>query len=266
MTELDEILCKFINANEDSFIKELSEEYYVDDSQIIKKILFTPIINENIAKAILNNERYKNLWMDDISTLKSSLVVYLIDRKSIDFSVGRFISIGTAHKDLYGALLKRYAKEVIDNLEEFEFSTDNLLILLNYPEYLQYKHILVSAIKPEFVTTASQANKLLDYYTLSDAVFEHDLYYKALKLSDDPIKKMIISTAYIKRGSLSPENYEIFFDSMGNDFEKLSAPGETFSIYKSEEARAFIAALETIGILGRRTDSKTEFKAYVKRR
>ena len=263
---MDELLCKFINANEDAFIKVLSDEYNADDLQIIKQILFAPIINEDIAKAILDDEKYKNLWMDEVGSLKGNLVGYLIDKKNIDFSVERFKSIGTAHKGLYTQLLKKYAKEVIDNLGEYAFSTDNLLILLNYPEYLPYKHNLVSAITPEALTTAMQANKLLDYFASLNSVFEHNLYYKALELSDNRIKKMIASTEYIKRGFLLQENYNMYFASMGDGFESLTTPGETFTIRKGEEAESFINALEVIGILGHRTDSKTEFKAYVKKR
>ena len=263
---MDELLCKFINANEDAFIKVLGDEYNADDLQIIKQILFAPIINEDIAKAILDNEKYKNLWMDELGSLKGDLVGYLIGKKNIDFSVERFKSIGTAHEDLYTQLLKEYAREVIDNLEEYAFSTDNLLILLNYPEYLPYKHNLVSVITPEALTTAMQANKLLDYYASTDSVFEHNLYYKALELSDNRIKKMIASTEYIKRGFLLQENYNMYFALMGDGFESLTTPGETFTIRKGEEAESFINALEVIGILGHRTDSKTEFKAYVKKR
>ena len=77
---------------------------------------------------------------------------------------------------------------------------------------------------------------------------------------------MIASTEYIKRGFLLQENYNMYFALMGDGFESLTTPGETFTIRKGEEAESFINALEVIGILGHRTDSKTEFKAYVKKR
>lgn len=212
------------------------------------------------------NDNKINLWIDEVSRLQESLVVYLIDRKKINFSVERFNSIGSVHKDLYSRLLKRYAKEVIDNLEEYTFSIDNLLILLNYPEYMPYKHNLIGAIKSESLTTAIQANKMLDYYSSSDSVFERKLYYKALKLSDSPIKKMTASTEYISRGALLPEDYNTYFGFMGESFESLCSPSKTFVITKSREAEAFINILKTIGILGHRADSKNEFKAYVKKR
>lgn len=52
LSEPDDVLCKFINTNEDSFIKELPKELNSDNLQIIKAILFSPVVNENIAKMI----------------------------------------------------------------------------------------------------------------------------------------------------------------------------------------------------------------------
>jgi hypothetical protein len=265
LSEPDDTLCKFINTNGESFKQELVEEHKAEDLSFIKSVLFAPEIKEGIAKAILDDQKYKILWIDEISNLKESLVVYLIDRKSIDFSVERFKNIGSAYNNLYGQLLKQYAKEVTDHLEEFAFSTDNLLIILNWPEYLTYKQRIVGAINENSLTTATQANKLLDYYLSSDSVLEENLYYKALELSDNPLKKMSASVKFINRNMLSAADYNRYFSLMGDGFESLCSPGETFIIEKSPEAETFINLLDSKDILGHRSDTKTEFKAYVKK-
>ena len=72
-----------------------------EDTRIIKFLIDTFGINDDIWKAILSENIYDEIWTDNVVDLREEQVSYIIDNKLLRFDSKLFSAIGAKYSGLY---------------------------------------------------------------------------------------------------------------------------------------------------------------------
>ena len=133
LTSIDETLVKYINANVQEYIEQLKlQDFIQENKRIIKYMISSVGIDEEIWKTIFSEVKYSQCWSDNVLELREEQVRYLADNKLLDFDVVSFKSIGAKFKNLFMYLLCKYSAEVVEYLPEFKFTAEDLITKVSH--------------------------------------------------------------------------------------------------------------------------------------
>lgn len=262
----DTILTQFINNNVDDIITaiKLIDNPSVEETKVVNMILDTEGIIDSIWKGILENNKFRDIWNERTDELREEQVRYLIDRKLIPFDVKRFISIGQKYSNLYKRLLSKYVREVVDHLNEFNFTAKSLITIANTPEFTDHRDTIFSLITDDKIESEDVADRYLEYIASKASDFYLESLLKAVSVSRDDMLKMESATVFMRYGNTSKENLSTLFNSMGYPFTQLNDnQGSTLELDQSKTSKYFLDQLSELKITGKQSTTKTKYKAYI---
>ena len=106
LTSLDEIIVQYINNNVQEYIELLKKQDIIQgERQIIKCLIASTGIDEDIWKTIFSEEKYSQYWNDDVLNLLEEQISFLIDNKMLRFDVVLFKAIGAKPTSMITLLL-----------------------------------------------------------------------------------------------------------------------------------------------------------------
>lgn len=139
LTYLDEILVQYINTNVQEYIELLKEQDFIqEDKRIIRCLIASEGIDEDIWKTIFSEVKYSQCWSDNVLDLREEQVSYLADNKLLKFDVTLFKAIGAKFKNIFMHLLCKYAAEVVEHLSEFNFTPESLIKIARQKVFERY--------------------------------------------------------------------------------------------------------------------------------
>lgn len=264
---LDDRIAKFVLSNAEVFSDELVElkEPDEDDMNLVDKLLRDNRTTQLIQSTILSCDQFNSLWNSDPWSLSDWQIMWLIDNKRIKFSVSLFKDFGTNHETLYLRLLEGYAKDVIENISEFEFTPEYIILLSKSSEFEKDKNILFATISADDILSDNVADSFLEFSLYKDSSYKFEVLSKALMVSNNESLKLKSLTEYLSRG-FTPDNWNTFFSMLGEKYEGLNAIGEMYNIDSSPEAYEFMNALNSRGIVGKVKRIDNSYRAHVKKR
>ena len=268
LTSLDEIIVQYINANVQEYIKLLKGQNIIqEDIRIIKCLIASEGVDEEIWKTIFTEVKYSQYWSDDILGLREEQVSYLVDNKLFNFDVELFKSIGAKFKDMFKKLLCKYSADVVEHLSEFNFTTESLIKIASQKAFEGYTTNIYALITTDKITDESIADSYLKYVIEDAAHLDFESLKKSVGITSDDKLKMKSVSAYMKQDFMTDENLTILLTSMGEPFSLIVRnQGEIFELDKSAEVYHFFEQLIARKFATNRDASKNKYKIYILKR
>ena len=268
ITSLDEILLQYINTNVHEYIKLLKEQDIIkNDKRIIKCLIASAGINEDIWKTIFSDVKYLQSWSDEVLELREEQVSYLTDNKLLHFDVVLFKAIGAKFKKMFMHLLCKYSAEVVEHLSEFNFTAEGLIKMASQKAFEGYTTNIFALITTDKITDEAIANSYLNYVIEDPAHLVFESLKKSVSITSNEKLKMKSVSAYMQQDFMTDENLAIILTSMGEPFSLIVRnQGEIFELDKSAEAYQFFEQLVARKFATNRDASKNKYKIYILKR
>lgn len=268
ITSLDEILLQYINTNVHEYIKLLKEQDIIkNDKRIIKCLIASAGINEDIWKTIFSDVKYLQSWSDEVLELREEQVSYLTDNKLLHFDVVLFKAIGAKFKKMFMHLLCKYSAEVVEHLSEFNFTAEDLIKMASQKAFEGYTTNIFALITTDKITDEAIADSYLNYVIEDPAHLVFESLKKSVSITSNEKLKMKSVSAYMQQDFMTDENLAIILTSMGEPFSLIVRnQGEIFELDKSAEAYQFFEQLVARKFATNRDASKNKYKIYILKR
>lgn len=263
----DDRIVKFMQSNSEVFSEELVElkEPDVDDLKLVDNLLRDKRIPQLIQTTILTCDQFNSLWDGEPWSLSDWQIMWLIDNKKITFSVSLFKSFGANNETLYLTLLKSYAKDVVENISEFEFTPEYIIKLSRCSEFEKDKNILFATIIADDIQSDYVADSFLEFSLSEDSSYRYEVLLKSLEVTNNESLRLKSLAEYLRR-DFTPDNWNTFFSLLGEKYEGLNGIGEMYQIGSSPEAYEFMSALNKRGIVGKVKTTDKFYRAHVNKR
>lgn len=268
LTSIDEILVQYINTNVQKYIELLKEQDFIQEyKRIIKYLIASADIVEDIWKTIFSEVKYSQCWGDDVLGLREEQVSYLADNKLLNFDVVLFKAIGAKFKKIFMHLLCKYAAEVVEHLSEFNFTAEDLIRIASQKAFERYTTNIYALITTDKITDESIADSYLKYVIEDAAHLGFESLKKSVGITSDDKLKMKSVSAYMQQDFMTEENLATLLISMGEPFSLiLRNQGDIFELDKSAEAYQFFEQLVARKFATNRDASKNKYKIYILKR
>lgn len=268
LTSLDGIIVQYINANVQEYIKLLKEQNIIQkDIRIIKCLIASEGVDEEIWKTIFTEDKYSQCWSDDVLGLREEQVSYLADNKLLNFDVELFKTIGAKFKGMYMKLLCKYSADVVEHLSEFNFTTESLIKIASQKAFEGYTTNIYALITANKITNESIADSYLKYVIEDPAHLVFESLKKSVSITSNEKLKMKSVSAYMQQDFMTDENLAIILTSMGEPFSLIVRnQGEIFELDKSAETYQFFEQLVARKFATNRDASKNKYKIYILKR
>lgn len=268
LTSLDEILVQYINTNVQEYIELLKEQDIIqEDKRIIRCLIASAGIDEDIWKTIFSEVKYSQCWSDDILELREKQVSYLADNKLLNFDASLFKAIGAKFKKIFMHLLCKYAAEVVEHLSEFNFTAEDLIKIASQKAFERYTTNIYSLITTDKITDESIADSYLKYVIEDAAHLGFESLKKSVSITSDDKLKMKSVSSYMQQDFMTEENLATLLTSMGEPFSLIVRnQGDIFELDKSAEAYQFFEQLVARKFATNRDASKNKYKIYILKR
>lgn len=265
LSALDNRIIKFINTHSRQYIDLIKEMNIIEeDTRIIKFLIDTFGIDDDIWKAILSENIYYEIWTDNVVNLREEQVSYIIDNKLLRFDSKLFSAIGAKYSGLYIYLLCKYPDEVSEHLQEFNFKTESLINIAKQPAFQSYNTIIYALITADKITDESIADSYLKYVIRDAFHLSFDSLRKAVNISLDDKLKMSAVSAYMQQDFADDEHIVMLLISMGEPFSQIvENQGKIFEQERSPEAYQFFEQLVAHKFASQKDASKSKYKIYV---
>lgn len=268
ITSLDEILLQYINTNVHEYIKLLKEQDIIkNDKRIIKCLIASAGINEDIWKTIFSDVKYLQSWSDEVLELREEQVSYLTDNKLLHFDVVLFKAIGAKFKKMFMHLLCKYSAEVVEHLSEFNFTAEDLIKMASQKAFEGYTTNIFALITTDKITDEAIADSYLKYAIEDAAHLDFESLKKSVSITSDDKLKMKSVSAYMQQDFMTDENLAILLTSMGEPYSLIVRnQGDIFELDKSAEAYQLFEQLVARKFATNRDASKNKYKIYILKR
>ena len=268
LTSLDEIIVQYINTNVKEYIELLKgQDIIQEDGQIIKCLIASTGIDEDIWKTIFSEEKYSQYWSDNVLSLRKEQVSFLVDNKLLHFGVILFKAIGTKFKDMYMHLLCKYPSEVAEHLPEFNFTAEGLINIASQKTFEGYITNIYALITTNKITNEFIADSYLKYVIEDTAHLVFESLKKSVSISSDDKLKMKSVSAYMQQDFMTDANLSTLLISMGEPFSLIVRnQGDIFELDRSAEAYQFFEQLVARKFATPRDASKNKYKIYILKR
>ncbi|MBR6250100.1 MAG: hypothetical protein IKR17_02765 [Bacteroidales bacterium] len=268
LTSLDEIIVQYINTNAQEYIKQLKEQNITPkDIRIIKCLIFSVGINEDLWKTIFSEAKYSQCWSDDVLKLREEQVRYLANNKMLTFDVELFKAIGNRFENVFMLLLCKYSADVVEHLSNFDFTAEDLINIANQKAFEKYTTNIYALITADKITDESIADSYLKYVIEDAAHLDFESLKKSVSISSDDKLKMKSVSAYVQQDFMIEEKLAILLASMGEPFSQIVRnQGNIFELDKSDEAYQFIEQLVACNFASHRDASRGKYKIYILKR
>lgn len=268
LTSLDEIIVQYINTNVQEYIELLKKQDFIqEDGQIIKCLIASTGIDEDIWKTIFSEEKYSQYWSDNVLSLRKEQVSFLVDNKLLHFGVILFKAIGTKFKDMYMHLLCKYPSEVAEHLPEFNFTAEGLINIASQKTFEGYITNIYALITTNKITNEFIADSYLKYVIEDTAHLVFESLKKSVSISSDDKLKMKSVSAYMQQDFMTDANLSTLLISMGEPFSLIVRnQGDIFELDRSAEAYQFFEQLVARKFATPRDASKNKYKIYILKR
>ena len=268
LTSLDEIIVQYINTNVQEYIELLKKQDFIqEDGQIIKCLIASTGIDEDIWKTIFSEEKYSQYWSNDVLSLREEQVSFLVDNKLLHFGVILFKAIGTKFKDMYMHLLCKYPSEVAEHLPEFNFTAEELINIASQKAFEGYITNIYALITTNKITNEFVADSYLKYVIEDTTHLVFESLKKSVSISSDDKLKMKSVSAYMQQDFMTDANLSTLLISMGEPFSLIVRnQGDIFELDRSAEAYQFFEQLVARKFATPRDASKNKYKIYILKR
>ena len=268
LTSLDEIIVQYINTNVQEYIELLKKQDIIqEDGQIIKCLIASTGIDEDIWKTIFSEEKYSQYWSDNVLSLRKEQVSFLVDNKLLHFGVILFKAIGTKFEDMYMHLLCKYPSEVAEHLPEFNFTAEELINIASQKTFEGYITNIYALITTNKITNEFIADSYLKYVIEDTAHLVFESLKKSVSISSDDKLKMKSVSAYMQQDFMTDANLSTLLISMGEPFSLIVRnQGVNFELDRSAEAYQFFEQLVACKFATPREASKNKYKIYILKR
>ena len=268
LTSIDETLVKYINANVQKYIEQLKRQNFIQENKRIIKCLIAAVgIDKDIWETIFSEVKYSQCWSDDILGLREEQVRYLADNKLLGFDVVLFKAIGGKFKNLYMHLLCKYSAEVVEHLNEFNFTAEGLINIAGQKAFERYRTNIYALITTDKIIDESIADCYLKYVIEDAAHLDFESLKKSLNISSDDKLKIKSVSAYMQQDFMTDENLAALLVSMGEPFSLIVRnQGEIFELDRSAESYQFFEQLVAHKFATPRDASKNKYKVYILKR
>ena len=265
--EIDDRIRIFINQNDEVIAGEIMDNTSPDneDINLIKMILDCPTINDYLWRNILNIPQYDDCWANSPESLREEQVQLLIEKKRIKFDVGTMKQILSAYDGgIRDVLFEQYHSEIINAIDEFEFSADELIAFAEKEVFKDDKDVLYGQIQKDDIVNERIANKYLEFSISTGSTYPFDVFKQALCVSKDLSLKIKSTAEYFNRG-FTPRDIDGFFEELGEPFVKLNNTGQ-YVIFDNSEISPLLTSLKNRGFVGKEMPIKAGIKVKVKNR
>lgn len=268
LTSLDEIIVQYINNNVQEYIELLKKQDIIQgERQIIKCLIASTGIDEDIWKTIFSEEKYSQYWNDDVLNLREEQISFLVDNKLLRFDVVLFKAIGAKFKDMFMHLLCKYSADVVENLPEFNFTTESLTRIASQKGFEEYITNIYALITADKIKDESIADSYLNYVIEDAAHLDFESLKKSVSITSDDKLKMKSVSAYMQQDFMTDANLSTLLISMGEPFSLIVRnQGDIFELDRSAEAYQFFEQLVACKFATPRDDSKNKYKIYILKR
>lgn len=268
ITCIDEILVHYINTNVQEYIELLKEQDFTQvGKRIIRCLIVSEGIDEDIWKTIFSEVKYSQCWSDDVLELREEQVSYMADNKLLNFDVTLFKAIGAKFKKIFMHLLCKYAAEVVEHLSEFNFTAESLIKIARQKVFERYTANIYALITTDKITDESIADSYLKYVIVDAAHLDFESLKKSVSITSDDKLKMKSVSAYMQQNFMTEENLATLLTSMGEPFSLIVRnQGDIFELDKSAEAYQFFEQLVARKFATNRDASKNKYKIYILKR
>lgn len=265
LSALDKRIIKFINTHRQSYLDVVKEKNIIEEEKrIIKMLVDTVGIKDDIWKAIISDNKYNEIWSDNVVDLRDEQVRYIIDNKLLKFDSTLFSNIGAKFSEQFMSLLCKYPDEVIEHLQEFNFTTESLISIAKQPTFKSYNTNIYALITTDKIIDDSIADSYLKFVVSDASNLSFDSLKKAVNLSLDDKLKMSAVSAYMEQDFADGEHIAMVLISMGYPFNQIvENQGEIFEQERSPEAYRFFEQLIAHKLASPRDASKSKYKIYV---
>lgn len=250
------------------YIELLKEQDFIqEDKRIIRCLIVSEGIDENIWKTIFSEVKYSQCWSDDVLELREEQVSYMTDNKLLNFDVTLFKAIGAKFKKIFMHLLCKYAAEVVEHLSEFNFTAESLIKIARQKFFERYTTNIYALITTDKITDESIADSYLKYVIVDAAHLDFESLKKSVSITSDDKLKMKSVSAYMQQNFMTEENLATLLTSMGEPFSLIVRnQGDIFELDKSAEAYQFFEQLVARKFATNRDASKNKYKIYILKR
>ena len=265
--EIDDRISIFINQNKEVIVGEIMDNTSPDneDINLIKMILDCPTINDYLWRNILNFPQYDDCWANSPESLREEQVQLLIEKKRIKFDVETMKQILSAYDGgIRDVLFEQYHSEIINAIDEFEFSADELITFAEKEVFKDDKDVLYGQIQKDDIVNERIANKYLEFSISTGSTYPFDVFKQALCVSKDLSLKIKSTAEYFNRG-FTPRDIDGFFEGLGEPFVKLNNTGQ-YVIFDNSEISPLLTSLKNRGFVGKEMPIKAGIKVKVKNR
>lgn len=268
LTSIDDILATYINANVQEYVEHLKgHDLIQENKRIIKCLIASADIDEEIWKTIFSEVKYSQCWSDHVLELREEQLRYLADNKLLDFDVLLFKAIGAKFKNLYMRLLCKYPAEVVEHLAEFNFTAEGLINIAAQKAFERYKTNIYALITTDRITNEFIADSYLKYVIEDAAHLNFESLKKSVNIASEDKLKMKSVSAYMQQDFMTDENLAILLTSMGEPFSLIVKNlGDILELDKSTEAYQFLEQLVARKFASPRDASKNKYKVYILKR
>ena len=268
LTSIDETLVKYINAHVQEYIEQLKgQDFIQENKRIIKCLISSAGIDEDIWETIFSEEKYSQCWSDNVLELREEQVRYLADKKMLDFNVVLFKAIEAKFKNIYMHLLCKYSAEVVEHLPEFNFTAEGLIDIAGQKAFEAYITNIYALITTDKITNESIADSYLKYVIEDAAHLNFESLKKSLIITSNDKLKMKSVSAYMQQDFMTDANLATLLISMGEPFSLIVRnQGENFELDRSAEAYQFFEQLVVRKFATPRDASKNKYKIYILKR
>lgn len=173
----------YINTNVQEYIELLKEQDFTQvDKRIIRCLIVSEGIDEDIWKTIFSEVKYSQCWSDDVLELREEQVSYMADNKLLNFDVTSFKAIGAKFKKIFMHLLCKYAAEVVEHLSEFNFTAESLIKIARQKVFERYTANIYALITTDKITDESIADSYLKYVIVDAAHLDFESLKKSVSI------------------------------------------------------------------------------------
>ncbi|MCQ2197477.1 MAG: hypothetical protein MJZ60_08165 [Bacteroidaceae bacterium] len=261
----DSRIIKFININSRQYLVLIKEKAIIEeDKKIIKFMIDTVGIEDDIWKAILSDNKYDEIWSDNVVDLREEQIRYIIDNKLLKFDNELFSAIGAKFSGQYMYLLCKYPDEVSEHLQEFNFTTESLINIAKQPVFQSHITNIYALITADRITNDTIADSYLKYVVRDAPHLAFESLRKSVNISLDDKLKMSAVSAYMQQEFADDENITKVLISMGEPFNQIiENQSEIFELERSPEVYQFFEQLVAHKYASHRGASKSKFKIYI---
>ena len=268
LTSIDEILVQYINTNVHEYVELLKEHDIIqEDKQIIKYLIASAGIDEDIWRTIFSEIKYSECWRDDILGLREEQISYLADNKLLHFDVVLFKAIRAKFNKKFMYILCKYSAEIVEYLSEFNFTAEDLIKIASQKAFEGYTTNIYALMTADKITNEFIADSYLKYVIEDAAHLDFESLNKSLSITSDDKLKMKSVSVYMQQDFMTEKNLSILLTSMGEPFSQIVRnQGNIFKLNKSAEAYQFIEQLIARKLATNRNASKNNYNIYILKR